>query len=1099
MNGPLGAAGRVARAFITNKLTPILLLGSILAGVIAVTILPREEEPQIIVPMIDIFVGMPGARSKEVEERVVKPMEKLLWEIKGVEYIYSTSMPGQGMVTVRFYVGQDEEDSLVKVYHKLFSHLDMMPPGTTMPLVRLRTIYDVPVLALTIWGKGYDSFELRRIASQFLCDKIRSVREVNEAKIIGGRRRQIRVVLNPAALAAHNVSAGMVYQVLQSANQEITAGDLQEGNQELWVRAGGWLTSAEDVGAVVVGAYRGKPVYLRDVAQVVDGPEEPADYVFFGPGPARAKKHGWAIPTSARPGEQYPAVTIMVAKHRAANAIHVVNHVLAKVRELQRTVLPKDLHITITRNYGETATEKSNELLEHMLIAIFAVVLLMGLVMGWREGVIVAIAVPVTLSLTLLVLACMGYTLNRVTLFALVFSIGILVDDAIVVVENVIRHYQRPSRKPRNLIEIAVRAVDEVGNPTILATLAVIFAILPMAMVRGLMGPYMRPIPVGATAAMMFSLAVALMITPWATYKLFKGETGPHAAKPEGRFSVIYRRGMQAVLTRPGKRALFLGMVVLALLAVVAMLPLKLVRVKMLPFDNKSEFQIIINAPEGYPLERTAQAAREIGDYIATVPEVTDYEVYVGTASPYNFNGLVRHYYLRRGPNVADLQVNLVGKHERKDKSHAIAKRVRPGVQKIGDKYGVQVTVAEVPPGPPVLQTLVAEVYGPDYDKQIEVARQVEDIFRHTPGVVDVDDYIEERPTEYQFVVDKEKAALNGVTTEQVANTLAMATRGLPAGIAHIPTEREPCDILLRLPQRLRTNVSDLLSLKVMSREGRLIPLSELIKVEPGRRDRNIYRKNLREVVYVVGDVAGAEESPIYAILKMFRKIGKIHTPDGRTLAQVSTHVPFYTDRYVMKWDGEWQVSYEVFRDLGMLFGVVLLLIYALMVGWFQSFTTPIAIMAVIPLSLIGILPAHSALGAFFTATSMIGFIAGAGIVVRNSIILVDFIELRLKEGMTLTDACIDAGIVRFRPIFLTAAAVFVGVTVILFDPIFQGMAVSLMAGEAAAVFFTPVVVPILYSMIHKRSGGPAAPEGASLAAGESAPRENADDSREEQ
>jgi multidrug efflux pump subunit AcrB len=731
--------------------------------------------------------------------------------------------------------------------------------------------------------------------------------------------------------------------------------------------------------------------------------------------------------------------------------------------------------VTTTRNYGETASEKSNGLLLHMMIAILSVAALIWLTLGLRESGIIAIAIPVTLALTLAVFYFYGYTLNRITLFALIFSIGILVDDAIVIVENIARHYRLPENKGRSALDVVVEAVDEVGNPTILATFTVIAAILPMAFVGGLSGPYMKPIPIGATAAMLFSLLVAFIVIPWASARLFKKRNGrDHGGGEEGSVTKLYRVVMGKLIRAPKWRYGFLIGVVLLLLASMSLVGLKLVRMKMLPFDNKSEFQVIIDMPEGTPLERTAAVTREIGDYIRTVPEVTDYQMYVGTASPYNFNGLVRHYFLRRGPNVADIQVNLVGKDEREQQSHDIARRARPAIQQIAAKRGARVKVAEVPPGPPVLQTLVAEIYGPDYQRQVEIARQIRDIFDRTPGVVDVDSYVEDDQPKYRFVVDKEKAALNGVSAEQVAATLRIAVEGMNAGLLHQPEEKEDVPIALRLARAERSSVHDLKQIKVMGQRGNLVPLSELVRVDEGVAEKSIYHKNLMPVTYVTGDVAGGAESPVSAILILNEAIEQLKLPEGYSLEPYYARQPFLADKYAMKWDGEWHITYEVFRDLGLAFAAVLALIYILVVGWFQSFKTPLTIMAAIPFSLVGILPAHALLGAFFTAPSMIGFIAGAGIVVRNSIILVDFVELRLKQGMPLAEAVIDAGAVRFRPMMLTAAAVVVGSLIILFDPIFQGLAISLMAGEIASLLLSRMTVPILYYLSERRKHAPA-------------------------
>jgi multidrug efflux pump subunit AcrB len=1079
MNENLGLAGKVARAFIDSKLTPLIVIASILLGLGSVLLLPREEEPQIIVPMIDIFVQMPGASAKEVEERITKPMEKLLWEISGVEYVYSTSAPGYALAIVRFYVGEDEEQSIVRLNQKMFANFDLIPPGASPPLIKPRSIDDVPVLAVTLWSDRYDHFTLRRVAAE-IHDQVKQVQDVSEVRIIGGQRRQVRVTLDEARMAAFNVAPATIVPALEQANRQLQAGSFSAGNREFPVETGAFLQSAEEVGSVVIAVFQNRPVYLRDVARIEDGPEEPADYVFFSRGPGAAFSHalmekgvgrkGSGVLEQRLPTPSYPAVTISVAKRKGTNAIVVADRVIEKVKELQGNFIPSDMHLTITRNYGETAEEKSNELLFHMGLAILSVAALIWLTLGLRESGIVAIAIPVTLALTLVVFYLYGYTLNRVTLFALIFSIGILVDDAIVVVENIVRHYRLPENRERATLEIAVEAVDEVGNPTILATFTVIAAILPMAFVQGLMGPYMRPIPVGASAAMAFSLLVAFMVTPWAALRLLRRQA--EAAHAEESWTTrLYRRVMAQLIQDPRWRYRFLVGVVMLLLASLSLFAFKVVRVKMLPFDNKSEFQIVIDMPEGSTLEGTAAVTREIGDYVGTIPEVTDYQMYIGNASPYNFNGLVRHYFLRRGSTVADIQVNLMPKGERRAQSHDIAKRARPKIQEIAARYKARVKIAEVPPGPPVLQTLVAEVYGPDYRRQMEIALQIRDIFDNTEGVVDVDWYVEDDQPKYRFVVDKEKAALNGVSAEQVAATLRIAVEGMGAGLLHQPQEKEDVAIFLRLPRAERSSVEDLRQVKVIGQRGNLVPLGELVRLEKQVADKSIYHKNLMPVVYVTGDVAGREESPLYAIFKINKALDALKLPEGYRLERYVARQPFSTDKFSIKWDGEWHITYEVFRDLGLAFAAVLILIYILVVGWFQSFKTPLVIMAAIPFSLVGILPAHGAMGAVFTATSMIGFIAGAGIVVRNSIILVDFTELRRRQGMPLAEAVIDAGAVRFRPMMLTAAAVIVGASVILFDPIFQGLAISLMAGEVASLLLSRVTVPVLYYLSERGRG----------------------------
>ena len=1033
----LGPAGRFAHAWIDSKLTPLVIAASLLLGAFAVWKLPREEEPQIIVPMIDVFVRMPGASAREVEERVTKPMEKLLWEVPGVEYIYSTSSPGMSMAVVRFLVGQDEEKSIVRLNQKLYANFDLIPAGASQPLVKPRSIDDVPILALTLTSKRYGDFELRRIAAQ-VHDAIKQVPDVSAVNLIGGQRREIRVELNEARLAAYSLAPLQVIGALGASNQRLDAGAYASGNREMLLETGEFLRSADDVRGVVAGVANGKPVFVRDIADVIDGGEEPSQYVRYSAG-----------------GSFDPAVTIAISKRKGTNAVVVADNVLRRIEPLKGRVIPADVTVAITRDYGDTAADKSNELLWHMLIAVVSVSVLVAITLGLRESLIVFIAIPVTLALTLTVFYLYGYTLNRITLFALIFSIGILVDDAIVVVENIVRHWRMPANRERPPFDVAVEAVNEVGNPTILATLAVVAAILPMAFVGGLMGPYMRPIPIGASAAMLFSLMVAFVVTPWAAVRILKPGAAHVHGEREDALTRLYRRTMGPLLARAPLRWGFLALVVVLLLGSMSLVYIGFVKVKMLPFDNKSEFQVIVDMPTGTTLEQTARVAEALAREAQKQPEVVNLETYTGTASPYNFNGLVRHYYLRRGPNMADIQVNLLPKGDRKLQSHEIAKRVRQRLQPVADRFGARIKVAEVPPGPPVLETLVAEVYGPDAEGRLQRARAVRDLLKRTDGVVDVDWYVDDDQTKYKLVVDKEKAALNGISEDDIARTVQAAAAGYEAGLLHADSEKEDVPITVRLDRATRSDLDRLLSLKV-----RGVELSELVREEPVTADKSIYHKNLMPVVYVTADVAGAIESPVYAILKLSPQI---------KLEQLTAHQPTEDSRYAMKWDGEWHITYEVFRDLGLAFAAVLILIYGLVVGWFQSFSTPLVIMAAIPFSLVGILPAHGLLHAFFTATSMIGFIAGAGIVVRNSIILVDFIELRLKEGMPLGDAVIDAGAVRFRPMVLTAAAVVVGSAVILFDPIFQGLAIALMAGEVASLALSRMTVPIVYFVVNRR------------------------------
>jgi multidrug efflux pump subunit AcrB len=1056
-------AGRLAERFSDSKLTPLFIVAALLLGAFAILETPREEEPQIIVPMLDVMVAMPGATPKEIEERVSVPMEKALRQVSGVEYVYSISRPGASLVIARFKVGTKEEDAIVQTYNQLYSHADAMPSGASQPLVKVRSIDDVPILALTLWGKNYDSFRLRQIAAE-LEHTFKQVEDVSETHLIGGLPRTVRVILDPQRLAGYGIFAGQVVDAIHGSNVRTQAGSFARANVEFQVEAGRFLNSSADLQQVVVAVKNGRPVYLRDVAQKIeDGPAEPIDYVLFGGG------------DQSKEGD-YPAVTLTVAKRKGTSATLIAEKLLSRVDELRGNVLPTDLNVTTTRNYGETAKQKSDDLLKHLLIATLSVTLLVALALGWRESGVVLIAIPVTLSLTLMVFYLYGYTLNRITLFALIFSIGILVDDAIVVVENIVRHFRLPQNKERALTEVAVEAVEEVGKPTILATLAVIAAILPNAFVRGLAGPYMRPIPIGASAAMLFSLLVAFVVSPYAALRLlrhYRSEQGKPHHESEGWTTRIYRRAMNPLIADKKKRLVFFVGVVVLLLGAVMFIPLKLVKMKMLPFDNKSEFQVIVDMPDGSTLEQTTRVSQALGEYLSRQPEVMNFQIYAGTSGPYNFNGLVRHYFLRNAPNQADIQVNLLPKGRRSQQSHDIARRLRPDLVKIAEPLGARIKISEVPPGPPVLETLVAEVYGPDLNGQIKVAEQIKQIFKQTPGVVDVDWYVQDPQAKYDLKLDLEKAALNGVNARDVASTVQIAVGGVDAGLLHTPADREAVPINVRVSRANRSDLEQIKALKMPAASGQQVSLAELTHTENTSIEVSRYRKNMGRVVYVTGDVAGGDESPAYAILKMNRALDQLVLPSGYGLQRYNASQPESTEHYSVKWDGEWHITIEVFRDLGIAFAAVLVLIYVLLVGWFRSFTTPLVIMAPIPLTLIGILPAHSLMGAFFTAPSMIGFIAGAGIIVRNSIILVDFIELRRAEGMSLEHAVVDAGAVRFRPMLLTAAAVVVTMSVIVFDPIFQGLALALIGGEVASTLLSRMAVPVLYYVVQKEKQGP--------------------------
>jgi multidrug efflux pump subunit AcrB len=1053
MSRSVGISGRVAQAFLNSKLTPLITVASLAVGLLGILATPREEEPQISVPMIDVISAMPGVSPQEAENLLARPIEQRMLELPGVDHVYTMSGDGYAMVTVRFKVGEDQERSITKVQAKLAGAMDKAPAGALPPIIKAHSIDDVPVLALTLHGTALDANALRQIAAH-LEDEIRTVPDVAETFVTGGAPKQIRVEIDPTRLAASDVTPGEVMVALRSANARLAAGELTVRDSVVRIDVGAPLTNAREVGSVVVSTRSGSPVYLRSVAEVREDFGETSTYVSHREGAGAAEA----------------AVTIAVAKRKGANATEVTHAVLARVEQAKGRLLPSTVSMAVTRDYGETAGEKAQELILHLIIATLSVTVLIWMFLGWREALVVLVAVPVTLALTLFVYYALGYTLNRITLFALIFSIGILVDDAIVVVENIYRHLQMGDRSP----EVAsVEAVDEVGNPTILATFTVIAAILPMAFVSGMMGPYMRPIPIGASVAMLASLAVAFIVTPYLAYRLLRGHVAnlhtnvTHPPEEGGKIDRMYRRIMEPLMASSGRRNVFYGGVVVLLFASVSLMFVKAVQVKMLPFDNKSEFQVVLDLPEGTTLETSNLAGSEIASYLSTVPEVVSTQVYAGTAAPFNFNGLVRHYFMRSGPNVADVQVNLKPKGERDRQSHAIAVAVRPGVDSIARKYGASAKVAEIPPGPPVLSTLVAEVYAADDSTRVLAARAVKTVFEQTPGVVDVDWTVEAPQQKRTFRVDRVRAAESGASVEQITQTLYLALSGVASGAASSETAKETIAIVPRLPLEKRSSVEALLSLPIATMQGPQ-PLARFVTVIEGIRDGSRIRKDLRPAIYVTGDVAREIESPVYAILDMNARLDAISV-NGASIARYNAVPPESLSETAIKWDGEWQVTIEVFRDLGLAFAIVLVLIYVLVVGWFQSFSIPLVIMAPIPLTLIGILPGHAISGAFFTATSMIGMIALAGIIVRNSILLVDFIQLEEARGRALADAVLEAGAVRFRPIALTAAAVVVGGLVMVLDPIFQGLAVALISGAVVATLLTMVVVPLLYWELRRR------------------------------
>tara|TARA_R110001592_G_scaffold99005_5_gene282236 strand:- start:6984 stop:10163 length:3180 start_codon:yes stop_codon:yes gene_type:complete len=1054
-----GIAGNIAKQFINSKLTPLLMIVFMVVGIYSALLTPKEEEPQIDVPIADIFFQYPGASATEVESRVVKPIEKILSDIQGVEYVYSQSLEGQAFLVVRYYVGDDIERSIVKLFNELQKNMDKMPAGVSMPLVKTRAIDDVPALGLTLWSDKYNDFEIKRIAEE-LTAEIEKVEDVSATKLYGGRSRELQVVLNQEAMSAYHLDPEMVMGAIYVANQQQQSGAFNQNDKEFLVETGKFLKNSDDLKNLVVGVVNQAPIYLKQIAKVVDGPEIPTEYVTFGLSEQQAEKMEGST-------KEFPAVTISVAKRKGADAMQIANKVIEKVDLLKADLIPSDVHIEVTRNYGETASHKVGELILHLATAILSVAIIVMLSMGWRGGLVVFLSVPITFSLTLFVYYVFGYTLNRITLFALVFVTGIVVDDSIIIAENMHRHFKM---KKKPFMQAAIASINEVGNPTILATFTVIASVLPMIAVSGLMGPYMSPMPIGASVAMFVSLIVALTITPWLAYRLLKND------KHEEKEFVLedtwiyksYDKLMKPMIEHPKKRWTFIGVTTVLLIASMSLVYFKLVAVKMLPFDNKNEFQIVIDMPEGTTLERTAVVTKEIAAYLKKQPEVVNYQSYVGTAAPINFNGLVRHYDMRSDNNMADIQVNLLDKGDRSIQSHDIAKRIRPGVQKIGAKYNANVKVVEVPPGPPVIATVVAEVYGEDLKEQERIAFEVKEMLKGINDVVDVDWMTEDDQVEYNFNVDKEKAMLAGVSVQKVNSVLNTALAGKTVSFLRNENEVNATPITLRLNEEERSSLAELKKITVLSQSGKMVALGDIVTVEEKLKDKSIFRKNQKRVVYVTADIAGDLESPVYAIMDASEKLKEIKVPEGYELNEYFSGQPFMEQDYSVKWDGEWQITYEVFRDLGSAFAIVLVIIYILIVGWFQDFKAPVVMMVAIPLSLVGVLVGHWMLGAFFTATSMIGVIALAGIMVRNSILLVDFIELRLEEGIPLKQAVIEAGAVRTTPILLTSGTVVIGAFIILFDPIFQGLAISLMGGSITATFLTLIIVPLVYYMTEK-------------------------------
>ncbi len=1057
----MGVSGRIARTFLHSQMTPLLALVAVLLAVFAIAVTPREEEPQINVTMANVLIAYPGASPQDVANTVSTPAEQVLSQISGVDHVYSVSQPGMSILTVQFKVGEPHIPSLVKLYDVLNSHSDWLPPtlGVARPIIKAKGIDDVPVMAFTLWRDNAFSsgLELTQVAHAIEAE-LKRVEGTREVTTVGATQRMVNVQLVPEALNAYQLTVQDVRNALQAANVSENSGNLVHGNREIQVQTGDFLANADDVSQLVVGVSNGKPVYLRDVAQVHDGAGEPSSYVWLGTGPAAADK------AVAAKGE-FTAVTIQVSKKPGENAVAIADKLLTRVEELKGRVIPSDVHVTTTRNYGETANDKAKKLIYKLIFATTAVVALVWLALGRREAFIVGMAVLLTLAVTLFASWAWGFTLNRVSLFALIFSIGILVDDAIVVVENI--HRRREFAANQSLSEIIPEAVDEVGSPTILATFTVIAALLPMAFVTGLMGPYMSPIPINASMGMLISLAIAFVITPWLALKF----AGQHHAtvkdERDTRTARFFRDRLSPFLNREhgkqARRKLWLG-IGAGLLFAMSLAVFKLVVLKMLPFDNKSEFQVVVDMPSGTALEQTTAVLHEIGAYLATVPEVTDYEGYAGSASPINFNGLVRQYYLRSMAEQGDIQVNLQDKHKRKRTSHQVAAAVLDPIEAIAKKWNAKVKVVEVPPGPPVMSPIVAEIYGPDYAGLRKVAGEVRKEFAATPGIVGIDDTVTEVAPKLALHVLQSKAALLGVAQRDIVEAVQIALSGTDATSLHDVTAKYAPPLHLSLPVAQRSRIDDVLKLKVRARDGVLVPLSEVVQVVSSQRDYPIYHKDLLPVVYVIGDMAGKLDSPLYGMFGINGKVGNMALKEGGNLGSYFFGQPSdpYAS-YALRWDGEWKVTYETFRDMGIAYAVGLVLIYLLVVAQFKSYLTPLIIMAPIPLTVIGVMPGHALLGAQFTATSMIGMIALAGIIVRNSILLVDFVNQQLQEGVDLQRGVIAAASARAKPIVLTGLAAMLGAFFILDDPIFNGLAIALIFGILVSTLLTLVVIPVLY------------------------------------
>ncbi|GAA6142591.1 efflux RND transporter permease subunit [Hydrogenophaga sp. 5NK40-0174] len=1068
----LGFSGAIARMFQGNAITPLLALVAMLLGLFAVLVTPREEEPQINVTMANVIIPFPGASSADVESMVALPAEHVLSQIQGIEHTYSVARPGVAVLTVQFKVGVPRTEALVRLYDVLNANQDWLPDGLGVltPIVKPKGIDDVPVLAATLWTKDATSAATLERVAHSVESELKRVPGTREVETIGGPGRAVHVWLDPARLRERNISVQALYGAINAANQALPSGKVINPSPAadepamLTVETGEFMRSAEDVGQIVVGVSNGHPIYLSEVARVEVGAQQPARYVWYTPGAADADH-------AEQQGQNHPAVTITVTKKPGENAVDVAEGARLRLEQLHNTVIPADVQVSITRDYGDTAAAKANKLIQKLIFATGSVIILVGLALGRREAVIVGAAVILTLTATLFASWAWGFTLNRVSLFALIFSIGILVDDAIVVVENIHRHRQLTPGEPLSVI--IPRAVDEVGGPTILATFTVIAALLPMAFVSGLMGPYMSPIPINASMGMAISLAIAFTVTPWLALKLTK--TDGHADHGPSRLTSVLQTTFTRILTpfleSARKRWLLLFGILAALVLSVGLALVQWVVLKMLPFDNKSEYQVVIDMPAGTPLEDTAATLQDLTAWLSAQPEVANIQGYAGTASPITFNGLVRQYYLRADAEQGDLQINLVDSHHRSEKSHAIAQRHRPALEEIAARHGANIKVVEVPPGPPVMSPIVAEVYGPDLAGRSELAQRIAKAFAGTPDIVGVDTTVEENAPKVFLRLQRQRAESLGIPTQVVAQTVYTALSGSDAAYLHDGHSRYPVPVKLRLPLDRQVGLEGLLAMPVQAANGTMVPLSELVTVEQGVIDQPRYTKDLMPVSYVFGDMAGELDSPLYGLFGIRGGLKEAALPNAGELGEYWINQPSDPYReYAIKWDGEWQITYETFRDMGAAYGVGLILIYLLVVAQFRSYLTPLIIMAPIPLTIIGVMPGHALLGSQFTATSMIGMIALAGIIVRNSILLVDFIELETRRGVPFAQAVVQSASVRAQPIALTGLAAMMGAFFILDDPIFNGLAISLIFGIAVSTMLTLVVIPVLYYAMYRKS-----------------------------